>query len=302
MTLVMAWGPSAIEQFERAVELDPDFAGGWAWLAGVRLMLGLDGFNLGYHDEFPKAREAAERALEIDDRLGGPHSTLGGIRLWYDWDFPGARRAYERALQLTPSDPYALSEYAEYLLLVEGRTDEALDLAERLLHVAPLDVFWRGRRVYHFYLARQYERALEEAERVRGLDPGFASVEFVQIYAVVGRLDEAHRAAMALWERGGAPLDWMAEAQQRGWTEGGWEGSWRAWLEPATSAEGFSPVVIAGVYCMIGETDEPFAWLERSYRERDPPILTVKASPIWDPLRSDPRFQDLLRRIGFPEE
>jgi hypothetical protein len=89
---------------------------------------------------------------------------------------------------------------------------------------------------------------------------------------------------------------------QRGSAEGGWEGSLRAWLESATSAGGFSPVLIAGACTMIGETDEAFAWLERGYRERDPGMVHMKTQPTFDPLRSDPRFDALLRRIGFLEE
>jgi TolB-like protein/Flp pilus assembly protein TadD len=301
-TLVMAWGPSAIEQFERAVALDPDFAGGWGWLAGVRVALGFDGYNLGYRDQFPKAREAAERSLEIDDRVGRSHSTLGALRLYHDWDFPGARRAYQRALQLTPSSPVAVNSWAWYLLLVEGRAEEALDVSERLLHVAPLDGNLRGNRVSHFFYARQYDRALDEAERVRGLDRGFVSVDLALAYLMLGRLEDANHTWIAFFERCGAPCDWMKEAMQRGWAQGGWEGSVRAWLESATSAEGFSPVLIAGAYTTIGETDEAFAWLERGYRERDPQIINVKAQPTFDPLRSDPRFDDLLRRIGFPED
>jgi len=301
-TQVMAWGPPAIEQFERAVELDPGFAEAWSALAHARVMLGIDGYNLGYRDEFPKAREAAERALEIDDRLGGAQTALGDIRLFYDWDFPGARRAFERALQLSPSSPVALDGYAGYLLWVEGRTEEVLDLWERVLRVAPRSAYWRGQRVGHLFHARQYERALEEAERVREFDPDFVSTELAGADVMLDRREDAHRTYLALFERCGAPCDWMKEAMQRGWAEGGWEGSTRAWLEVATEVEGFSPLMIAGAYTALGETDEAFTWLERSYREREPLMIVTKADPTFDPLRSDPRFQDLLRRIGFPEE
>ena len=94
----------------------------------------------------------------------------------------------------------------------------------------------------------------------------------------------------------------MREAFERGWTEGGQEGAARAWLEVATQRDGVSPWLIADVYNGIGETGEAFAWLERGYRERDPQILGVKENPAFEPLRSDPRYHDLLRRIGFPEE
>jgi TolB-like protein/class 3 adenylate cyclase len=300
-TGVGTWGPPAIEQFERAVELDPGFAEAWAALARTRTDLGVVGFNLRLRGELPKAREAAQRALEIDDRLGRAHATLGYIRLYYDWDFPGAGRASERAVQLSPSDPDALTAYAFYLWQVEGRHAEALDLSERVLRVAPFDLYFRAARVRLFLGARQYERALEEVERVRELAPDFVDLDIANLYFHLGRLEEAHRAYLAFWERCGTPCDAFREAAERGWAEGGWEGSQRALLEVLTAIEGFSPTAIAMIYARIGETDEAFAWLERGYRERDPLMVGMMARPEYDPLRSDPRFDDLLRRIGFPE-
>jgi TolB-like protein len=301
-TLVRAWGPPAIEQFERAVEQDPGFAEGWSALAWARVELGVAGYNLGYRGEFTKAREAAERALELDDRLGRAHAGLGFVRLWHDWDFSGARRAFERAAQLSPGDPEARGPYAYFLLMVEERTKEALDLSEGLLRVAPLDVYWRGIRVTHLALARQYDRALEELGRLRELDPGYVDLDVAGTYAALGRYEEAYQAFVAFYGRCGSPCDWMREAFERGWAEGGWQGALRAWLEVATNTEGVSPVIIALLYTMTGEAEEAFVWLERGYRERDPQIIILKAHYGFDPLRSDPRFDDLLRRIGFPEE
>jgi TolB-like protein/class 3 adenylate cyclase len=300
-SLVLLWGPLAIEQFEVAVELDPGFAEGYAKLAYVRMLLAISPDFLRHRAEFPKAREAARRAIQLDDHQGEAHATLGAVRLFYDWDFPGARRAYERALQLSPSDPLPLNGYAWYLLRVEERIEEALDLSERLLRVAPFDLLFRANRFGHLVNARQYERALEEVDRLRALDPEFVDFQIGVTYTLLGRFEEAHRALIATWERCGAPCAWSLEAWQRGWAEGGWEGANRAWLAVAITTEGFSPSTIAGAYAMIGETDEVFAWLERGYRERDPMMVRLKSNPVFDLLRSDPRFDDLLRRIGFPE-
>jgi TolB-like protein len=302
VVLEKVWAAPAIEQFERAVELDPHFAEGWAELAGVRALLGYLGFDLRYRGELLKAREAALKALELDDRLGGAHAVLGRVRLWYDWDFPGARRAFERALQLSPSDPTALDAWAWYLLLVEGRTEEALAFSERLLHVAPFDLYWRGWRVGHFYFAGQYERALEEAERVRLVAPEFLNWYEAWSHSLLGRFEEAYRERIALYQQCGAPCDRERETLERGWAEGGWEGSLRAWLKVATNTEGYSPWMMASSYSKIGETDEAFTCLERGYRDRDPLMILTKEDPSLVPLRSDPRFDDLLRRIGFPEE
>jgi TolB-like protein/Flp pilus assembly protein TadD len=300
--LVGAWGPSAVERLERAVELDPGLAEGYAALAQVRLYLGILGGSPQYRAEYSKARVAAQKALELDRDLAGAHATLGHVRVDADWDFAGARQAFERALQLSPNDPAALNAYAWYLLQVEGKTEEALDLSERVLRVAPLDLFYRSEQAWRFYIARQYDRALEEVERIRTLDPDAAPVAAGFAYLRLGRLEEAHRAYLAFFERCGAPCEWQREAWERGWAEGGPAGAARAILEVATQKEGTSPYFVASIYARIGETDDAFAWMERGYRERDPQMSSLRSDPRLDPLRSDPRFDDLLRRIGFPEE
>jgi tetratricopeptide (TPR) repeat protein len=300
--LVMAWGPPAIEQFERAVELDPRLAEAWAWLAATRTLLGLVGYDLRLRGEFSKAREAAQRALEIDDRLGGAHAVLGGVRLYHDWDFTGARRSYERAVELSPNDPGVLDGYRNYLLFAEGRTEEALVISERFLRLAPLDPYFRSERFTTFIYAREYQRALEEVERSRKLNPDFVGLDIPLAYFMLGRAEDAHREFIAFFERAGRPLAWMREAMERGWAESGWEGSIRAWLEVATKVDGLSPYQIAVGYAHVGDLDEAFTWLERGYSERDPAMILVKAHSAFDSLRSDPRFDDLLRRIGFPGE
>jgi TolB-like protein/thiol-disulfide isomerase/thioredoxin/Tfp pilus assembly protein PilF len=297
-----AFASQAIEQFERALELDPGFAEAWAALAAVRVELGATGFDPRHRGEFAKAREAAQRALELDERLGEAHEVLGNVRLWHDWDFPGARQAFERALQLGSSRPGVLEAYAWLLLLAGGETERALDLSERLVRVAPFPLYYRGRRVKHLVFARQYQRALEEAEKVRELHPEFLSLDVFWAYRGLGRLEDAHRTLMTQYERCGVSCDRFREARERGWAEDGWEGSFRAWLEVATDTEGYSPWLIALGCAEIEEVDEAFAWLERGYRDRDPPMINLKAHPGVDALRSDPRFQDLLGRIGFPEE
>jgi TolB-like protein/class 3 adenylate cyclase/tetratricopeptide (TPR) repeat protein len=295
------WAPAAIDEYERAVELDPGFAEAWAALAATRSLLGVLAFDLRSRSEFPKARKAAETALELDGRLGAAHATLGFVRLLYDWDFPGARSAFARAVQLSPNDPSALYGYVVYLTTVEGRREEADALMDRILSIAPLDLAWRRQRITHFYYARRYERGLEELELVRELDPDFVDIDVAGLYFMLGRLEEAYRTNIAIDERCGSPCDWSREARERGLAEGGYEGATRAWLEAAATREGFSPFVIAASYTAIGDKDQAFAWLERGWRNRDPNMINTKIAPHFDPLRSDPRFQNLLRRIGFPE-
>ncbi len=305
-SLVASWGPPAIELLERSVAVAPDFARGWVLLAGAHGDLGIIGLGAGSRDDFVRAREAAERALELDERLGAAHAELGRVRLWHDWDFSGARSAFERAVELSPSDPRALNGLAVYLLWVGlGKRPEAELLLERLLRVAPLDLYFRESRIGHFLLTREYERGLAEAERIRELDPEFVSFGIVWLYMLLGRPEDAAREALATYESGGAALDPQREAFQRGSEEGGWQGALRAstslQIEAATQGAFGLLSLIAASLALLGETEEAMTWLERAYEERDPLLLTAKTDPLLDPLRSDPRFQDLLRRIGFPE-
>ncbi len=305
-TLVASWGPPAIELLERSVALDPDFAGGWVALAEAHSFLGSLGFGSGSRDDFTRAREAAQRALELDEHLGAAHAALGQIRLFGDWDFLGARSAYERAVELGPSDPQAMFGLEGYILFVGlGKSRELELLLERLLRVAPLDVFFRASRVVNFLFTREFERGLAEVERIRELDPEFMDANIPFLYFLVGRPDDAVREMLAYLARLGAAFDPAREAFQRGSEEGGFQGGLRALIrleiEAATQGTFGLSYGIAFHLAVIGETEEAMPWLERAYEERDPLLVNAKTEPRLDPLRSHPRFDDLIRRIGFPK-
>jgi class 3 adenylate cyclase/TolB-like protein/tetratricopeptide (TPR) repeat protein len=298
--VVTLWAPAAIEHFERAVEIDPGFAEAWAALAFAREWLAANPFDARDRALYAKARDAAQRALDLDDSLGAAHAALGGVLFNQAWDFEAGRAATERAVKVSPSDPIALNAYAWYLIVVAGRTDEALGVMESLQRVAPFDRFFRGIRVRNFTWAHQYGRALEELERVRELDPGFADLEVMVSYFHLDRLEEAHRAHVAMYQRCGPTCDWMREAIERGWSKGRWNGSIHALAEAASRREGYSPLLVAYWYSLIEDAEEAFVWLERGYRERDPLMVHLKHPAAFDPLRSDPRYADLIRRIGLP--
>jgi TolB-like protein/class 3 adenylate cyclase/tetratricopeptide (TPR) repeat protein len=299
--LIGTWGQQAITQFERAVKRDPDFAEAHAALAQVRLVLAIGSYDSRIHGEFTKARAAASRALELHDRLASAYVTLAWINLTYEWDFSGARRAFEQGIQFGPSDPTALVGYASYLLYLKGSIEEMLTVAERLLHVAPFDLYYRRIRLRLFSNAGEHQRVLEETARLQELDPDFVSPFVAETYFMLGRYEEAHRNYIEFYEKCGTPCDWERKARERGWAEGGWEGSVRAWLDAATQKEGYSPVMIVGRYQELNEIDRAMEWFERAYSEHDPMVFILKEHAYCRPLRSDPRFDDLLRRIGFPE-
>ncbi len=157
-----------------------------------------------------------------------------------------------------------------------------------------------------FVYRREYERGIAEAERIRELDPEFVDPAIAFVYFFLGQPEDAAREWLALLARGGAAFHRAREAFQRGSEEGGLQGGLRAWrssmIEQATQGAFGLAYLIALLSALIGETDEAMTWLERAYDERDPLLILAKVDPRLDPLRSDPRFDDLLRRIGFPEE
>jgi TolB-like protein/class 3 adenylate cyclase len=298
----------AVAAFERAVELDPSFAQAYAWLATSRMILASQ--FLRPPDEragmMPAAVDAASRALELDELQATAHSTIGMVRL-LQWDFPAAGRSFERAVQLGPSDPGVLGSYLWYLLMM-ARFDEARRVAERLRVVAPFDHAHRSSVARAFFYTRDYERSVEENLRAQELNPAADIYYLPMAYGQLGRDQETHEWQLELsrrYARLGVPgRERMAEAQERGWAEGGIEGSWRAILEIQIelAAQGlYSPYAVAMGYARLGEIDPAFAWLERSYQAREAVLYDLKAQPFADALRSDPRFDDLLRRIGFPE-
>ena len=294
--------------FEQAVERDPNFALAYSWLATSR-MRAASAFLLPVSERagmMPAAVDAARRALELDERQAMAHSTIGLVLL-FQWDFAGAGRSLERAMQLSPSDSRVLSAYNWYLLML-GRSEEASEVAERLRLVAPLDALYRENVARSFYHTRDYARALEEFERARELDEEVNAYYLMMIYEQLGRLEESHEAQVALsrrWAAFGIPgRERIAEAQERGWAEGGKEGEIRAAQEVMIelAEEGlYSPFAVAMNYARVGEVDEAFHWLERAYEQREAVLYALKATPFADPLRSDPRYHDLIRRIGFPE-
>ncbi len=157
----------------------------------------------------------------------------------------------------------------------------------------------------HFIFTREYERAIAEAERIRELAPEFVDGNIAWLYLLLGRPEDAVREMLAWLAGFGAAPNPGREAFQRGSEEGGFQGGLRALtrlqIQAATQGSVGVSYLIGFELAVIGETEEALTWLERAYEEREPGLLFARIDPLMDPLRSDPRFQDLLRRIGFPE-
>ncbi len=297
---------TAVEHFEESIRIDPEYAPAHVGLSLAYIELG--GALMGFpsRDAMPKAKAAALRALDLDARLASAHHALGSVLFFYDWDWDGAEKEFERVIAFDPSLAAAhYDKYASYLSAM-GRHREAIDVAQRAVEVAPLDLFARTQLAQAFFFARDYDRGVQEVRETLELDPDYSRAHqwLAWLYELLGRYEEAvdARAKMAT----------LAEAESAGevpairaaYETDGPEGYWRALIqhqERDARITRLGPMHFVWPYALLGDADQAFAWLERAYEERDHDLVFLLTDPTLDSIRSDPRFDDLLRRIGFPE-
>lgn len=290
----------AINYFQQATVKDPRYARAYAGMADSYVLIG--GYSGMQQGEFiAKARAAALRALELDDRLPEAHTALALIVQNYDWDWQTAEREYRRAIELNPNYATAHHWYAEHLAF-QGRFDEALRESERARQLDPLSLIIAADHGVILYFGRQYDRAIEQFRAVREMDPNFArSGMIVWAYVEKGMFSEA-----------------LAEVERLRPVAG--EGVWYWWTladihsrsgQPAEAQRALDKLLaldrrkdvdagaIASVYAGMGNKEQAIVWLEKAYAQHSNTMVTLKVEPAYDPLRSDPRFQDLVRRVGL---
>jgi tetratricopeptide (TPR) repeat protein len=251
-----------------------------------------------------KARAAALKALELDELLAPAHTALAVVKLVYDWDWSGAEREFKRALELNPSDSDAHDLYGFYLAFI-GRFDEAVREMRRAQEVDPVSLAKITEMGQVLFLARRYDEALEQSLKALKMDPNFGFAHWVQglAYLWKGRPEPAILAFQKAIPLSGDSPDEPA-ALGHAYALAGKHGEARKILDELKQQAGrkyLAPSVIAALCAALGERDQAFAWLDRAYDERDSILVALKVDPLFDPLRSDPRFTDLLRRVGFPQ-
>jgi TolB-like protein/DNA-binding winged helix-turn-helix (wHTH) protein/tetratricopeptide (TPR) repeat protein len=290
----------AAELLEEVVRLDPESAPAHASLAFAYISIPLmDGPSAPFVE---LGRRAAQRALELDPATGEAHTVLGRIFVHFDWDAEASDRAARRGLEVDPDNPFVLHCYS-LMLADQGRFDEALALANRALALDSASVLANRDKAFVLYLAGRYEAALEQSQRTLELDPYYASA-----YAVLGRAHEALGQADQAVEAFLAPLSFsetnheMVAALRAAARRGGMKEFWKVRLEYLLNEPHVRPAAVAAAYARVGDHDRAIAWLERLYAERGASVTGLKVYPVWNPLRSDPRFQDLLRRANLGPE
>ncbi|HEY2546640.1 MAG TPA: tetratricopeptide repeat protein [Candidatus Acidoferrum sp.] len=290
-----------VEYFQRAIDDDPQYARAYAGLAdGYSLLANYQ--NLMPAEAFPRAKIAALKALELDPESPEPHASLAMVKHHYEWDWAGAEAEYKRAIELQPNFAAAHHRYAWFLSDL-GRHDQALQEIRRAQDLDPTSIVVQTNLGRVLYRARRYDESIVELRKAELLDPNrmFTHIflgmaydargscpeavsEFrivqtftqgrdgtgaVHAYASCGRLENARRALKILagssTER---PRDWF---------------------------------YIAGAFAGLGDKDHAFEWLDQAVQNRDFFLSEVQGHPFMDPLRSDPRFQELIRRMAFPE-
>jgi serine/threonine protein kinase/TolB-like protein len=292
----------SIEYFQQALEKDPGYAIAYAGLADSYHVLGNNGI-LPPKETYPRARAAALKALELDNTLAEPHAALGMVMYDYDWDYAGAEREFQRAIELNPHYASAHHWYG-FLLLTMGRRDEGMAAIKRARELDPLSPRINANVGLFLYLTRHYAEAIEELSKAMELDPNHArTYDYLGwAYLQKGMYKEAVQAAQKGASLRGESPGWVA-GLGRAYERGGIRAAKRFELETskAPTTHGYPRGEdFARLYAFLGQKDRAFEWLEKGSEERTVLPLYLRLDPQLDVLRSDPRFQDLLRRMNFP--
>lgn len=291
-----------IEYFERAIAKDPAYALAHAGLADCYISLasfGLVSANEGYS----KGREWAQKALKLDDALAGAHVALASVKTDYEWDWVEGEREARRAIELNPRDAEARVAHAE-VLWTTGRLDEGIQETKRALELDPLSINCNIALDFEYFLAGRHDQAIEQGAKTLELDPNYTSAYYVRGVAYVKK--SMYKQAMAEFEKAVSISPDNLEALTGlgyGYAVTGRRADAEkvlARLNELSKREFVSPVWMAKIYSGLGEKDKAFEALERAYEDRSiVSVAYIKTNPMLDPLRSDPRFAELLRRMNL---
>jgi TolB-like protein/DNA-binding winged helix-turn-helix (wHTH) protein/Tfp pilus assembly protein PilF len=288
----------ALEYFEEAIREDPSFALGYVGLSHAY-------HELAYYarprEVMPKSKEAAEQALKLDDTLADGHAALGWVKWIYDWDWPGAEKEFQRAIQLNPGDNLSHGMYAMYLDSM-GRFEEASREFQIARGIDPISLGLIRNNAEHFRYLRQYDTAIAENRRVLDMDPSFENAHESLAYAYVNKgmyeesINEMEQLAISDGEHD------LAEMMKIAYAGDGYKGALKSRLKyyrdrrKAGSHVNFWDEALT--HTQVGNKDLALQALEKAYDERED-ITDLAVNPSWDSIRADPRFQDLVRRVGL---
>ncbi len=296
----------AIEYFQQAIDKDPSYALAYVGLADSYIV-GTGRPTPNQREVDQKAKAAALKALEIDDTLGEAHATLGVIKEWEWYAYAGAdaEREFKRAIELSPNYPTAHHWYGEFLV-TRGRFDESFAEYQRALELDPLSLAISTDLGQAYYYARQYDRAIEYLKKLIEMDPNYVRTHFylAQVYEEKGMFEEAiaeNEKGLILGGKNPNEVAKATAAMRDALRVSGARGYWQKTFDLGREdGQSPNPNETASLFTRLGERDQAFVWLEKAYDERVH-MEWLKVSPEWDNLRSDPRFPELVRRVGLPQ-
>jgi tetratricopeptide (TPR) repeat protein len=293
---------AAMHYYELALEKDPNFAPAYYSISIVWLQRQQMGFVLS-SEAGPKAKAAARRAMELDETLPDAHIILAAILTWTDWDWEAAGREWEKSIELDPNNSAARANYAHYLMIV-GRRDEAMRQIERAVELQP-EFPPASFYAAVLYMAHRYDDSIVQARRALRLDPHDQVALGILVGALhkSGQHDEAIKVAIRSYANWLPETLDIREALESGYAEEGYAGAFRRAADVEVSRHVEVPGIAydaAGNYMIAGDTARALDWLEKAIAQRSPNAPYVNCDPLRDPVRSDTRFQALLRKMNLP--
>jgi serine/threonine protein kinase/tetratricopeptide (TPR) repeat protein len=296
-----------IEYFQQAIEKDPGYALAYAGLADSYSALGGGWQYLPPRDTLPKAKAAAMKALELDDTLAEAHAALA-YATFFDWDWPSAEREFKRAIELNPNSAVSHDRYAE-CLKTRMRFDESMEEAQRAQELDPLSPEIVSQLAFAYLFTRRYDESIAQFQKVLDLNPNLPAVRAALSWAYALK----HMYPQALAEYDKIPAQYKTVA-----TENQFVASGLGWVYAVSGRRGDALKIaqqfrdlsshsyvdfyqVAGIYAGLGDKDEAFRLLEKGYAQHSATMVWLGIDVFWYGMRSDPRFADLLHRIGLPK-
>jgi adenylate cyclase len=295
----------ALSYFNRAIDKDPEYALAYSGLADVYSVLPNFGGNPS--ENFSRSNSAARKALELDPTLAHPHAVLGSNEMQYDWDFAGGEAEFKKSFELDPNDATARQWYADDIGMIGGKEREALAEVDRAHELDPQStVITRVAGGVHVW-ARQYDEAIAICRKLANENPAFAIAHDCLAYAYWGK--RMYPQVIEEWKAygqvsGNRDESEFAAAMEQGYRSGGWKGALTKAIEfqQARRKTGYrSALIIARFYADLGDKDQAFHWLDTAYQEHDWLLIGLNTYFQLDPLRSDPRFAELVHKVSLPQ-
>ena len=290
----------AVDYFEEAISKDPDYALAYSGLADAHLF-GL-GTGLPLKESRRRAREGATKAISIDPQLGEAHAALAVVLLYDDWDVVGSEREFKRAIELSPSYAEGHHQYS-HLLLMLGRNDESLAECRKFLELDPISESPIGHLGYYYLYTRHFDEAIREFQKALRLYPDTLwHTRLGHAYYAKGMEREAVEEYLKGFAQEGSKPDKIARLREA-YDRSGIKGFHRERLEQLKAGlqKDDDFIAIVEAHSLLGEKDQAFEWLEKAYTEHARGMMHLKENVLLDNLRADPRYAELVRRVGLPK-